>query len=396
MGDLRFCPDGGWLVMGVRTVPDDPSDHYDPQSGAIVACNRLRCGSCGEVVRSAAAVDVNRRLKPSELDRQYDTADWTTLPWIESSYAMRLYACRCSLFACHSDAPTLDPNFDPESDREPPNWTCSGHIEPLLPLDVDGFRVAEQADLAPLAERVLGGWCPRTGPPPANFFPGVWAARVYCRLKTLPEAEAWALSIAEGLGSSEAPVRGLALHFFALNPDAPGFERVLEAAEQGSLDDLGTIDRTWFGRTEDDPIQDDEEEFGVGFGQNAWLLRPLLNRVFRSSLPLDDVDVRARDLVRGAVLEDSDVLDAEALRDLAAADGEWVARNARAIVRGKNHEVWQFMDALRRARREENLIIGGMAVMKTGSRKKRELAEWLDGMPDDSPYTFVLKQALAR
>lgn len=397
MGELRFCPDGGWLVMGVRTVPEDPSDWYDPASGAIVGCGRLRCGGCGELVRSRSSVDAKRRLSPDQIDALYDTADWSTLPFIEDSYSMRLYACRCSLFACHSDAPTLDPHFDALADREPPNWTCSGHPEPSLPLDLDGFTIGGPDDLDPLAARVLGGWCPRTGPPPANFFPAVWAARAYRRLQPLSLADHWATAIAAGLDSAEAPVRGLALHFFFLNPHAPGFERVVQAAEGAELAELSTIERTWFGYTEDDELEEDEEEFGVGGGQNAWRLRTLLSRVEESTLPLDDLDIRARELVRAAVLANADAVNEEQLCDLARADGEWLARHARQVVRGKKHQVWQLMSALRDARREEPLIIAGVALMKVGAKKRRELAEWLEGVADDEgAYSLVLKQALKR
>ena len=52
--------------------------------------------------------------------------------------------------------------------------------------------------------------------------------------------------------------------------------------------------------------------------------------------------------------------------------------------------------ALRDARVEEHLLIAGMALLRVGAKKRRELAEWLAEMPDDdSPYKTTLLGALA-
>ena len=66
------------------------------------------------------------------------------------------------------------------------------------------------------------------------------------------------------------------------------------------------------------------------------------------------------------------------------------------ILRGKKTELWQLMGALCDARVEEHLLIAGMALLRVGTKKRRELAEWLAEMPDDdSPYKTTLLGALA-
>ncbi len=393
----RVCPGGGWLVHGARPVPEDPSDWYDPQSGVLVGCNRLSCYRCGADVRSAV-VHLDAELDPAGIEALY-AADWATVTVLSRDIPQtRLYACRCSVWQAWHAAATLDPDGDAPGEAEPPAWACQGHPQPTLPLDVDGVLLREEADLPALAARVLSGWCPRGGPPASNYFPALWAARVYCRLLMTPLAPAWAQSIVAGLDSDDPRAVGLALHAFALIPRAPGFEALLERAEAMAPGALSTPRRTWYGRTEDTPDADWRallELMGEDYGVDASYLRPLLMRLRCSTLPLDDLDVRARERVRAAVLASPDALDEEGLGELARGDGEWMARQARAIVRRKRHGVAAVMDALRAARNEEHLLIGATALAAVGAKKRRELAAWLDAMPDeDRPYRRVLKGVL--
>ncbi len=347
----RFCPDGGWLVKGPTPVPDDPSDFHDGLSGTTIGCNRLRCARCGADVRSQR-VWLDRELDDEARSALYAADDWTAIHGVHGSPEFRLYACRCATFQCTHSQATLDTNRDDLTAVEPPPWLCQGHPEPTLPLAVDGERVGGVADLRHLAERVLTGWSPSGAPPPAHYFPAVWAGRVHRRLHPLPEADEWARLIALGLHGDEYQ-RGLALHFFALEPDAPGFEEVVDLAERLEPARLGDVVRTWYGRSEDTSDQDWDELVGLMGGEccaRGSFLKTLLRRIGWIRIPPGEVDARALELVRAAVLADPSSLDDDALD---------IARNSK--------------------------------------KRRDELAAWIRSMPDDdSAYAAVLRRALKR
>ena len=392
----RFCPGGGWLVKEPTPVPRDPADHDDGVSDAVVGCNRLRCGRCAEWVRSHLAY-LDGALEPEAIAALYAAEDWTTLAAVTPNPEFRLYACRCSVYLCTSSTRTLDPDLDSLSQVEPPVWVCQGHPEPTLPLWLDGHDVSDVDDLRPLAERLLAGWVPRAAPPPTNFFPAGWASRVYHRLQPLPEADLWAAMVAEGLGRGEH-ARGLALRFFAMNPRAPGFEQVVEQAESRDPAELMAPIRTWFGRSEDTSDQDWQDLLdlmGGAYHHTTSVLRTLLRRVEWAELPLDDLDARCRELVRAAVIAAPDALDEHAIEALARDDGDWFARQAKAVLRGREDGVGELIGALRDARREEPLIVAGVAISTIGAKRRRELEAWLETTPsDDGAYRAVLRRAL--
>jgi hypothetical protein len=394
----RFCPDGGWLVKGPTPVPDDPSDFHDGLSGTTIGCNRLRCARCGADVRSQR-VWLDRELDDEARSALYAADDWTAIHGVHGSPEFRLYACRCATFQCTHSQGTLDTDRDDLAAVEPPPWLCQGHPAPALPLLVDGERVGGVDDLRPLAERVLTGWSPSEAPPPAHYFPAVWAGRVHRRLHPLPEADEWARLIALGLHGDEYQ-RGLALHFFALEPDAPGFEEVVELAERLDPARLGDVIRTWYGRSEDTSEQDWDELVALMGGEccaRGSFLKTLLRRIGWIQIPLDEVDARARELVRAAVLADPSSLDDDALDTLAAGDGDWLARQARTVVLALEDGVSALMSALRGANREEPLVVAGVAIAAISKKRRDELAAWIRSMPDeDSAYAAVLRRALKR
>jgi hypothetical protein len=132
---MRYCDGAGWLIGGRHELPSDPTE-CDTGQSSIRGCNRLRCGKCGQMVRSVPA-----RVRDGAID--YDTfeygalyalADLAVSPLLESSEDWRFYLCRCDCAHIFCET-SCDDRDNPWGF---PAWSCAGHPLTGLPRDTDG------------------------------------------------------------------------------------------------------------------------------------------------------------------------------------------------------------------------------------------------------------------
>ncbi len=335
----RVCRASGRIVPARTAVPDDLSDYNPPRALYGPGCSRLRCLECGVFVRNAPNLMAARDAS-AKAEELYETDDWSTLPYIEKSPGFRLYACRCTVYLCVRTTVMHDPgDFDPLEDVQFP-WRCAGHPPPTLPLDVDGASIRDESDVRRVLGDLLGGWTPSV--PGIDDNPTAWLVRLHLRLQETPLASVLGEAVAHG-------DLGVALMFFSHLPDAPGAAVLLA-------------------RLEDDPVA----------AAGSHVVRPATYEVVQSA-PMflaerATVDARSRTLLRSVLGGSGGVRDANLLDRLAAVDGDWLARNAGAVVAPEG--VSDLLGALARNAGWEFVTVAGIALVVAGGKHEAAARTW--------------------
>jgi hypothetical protein len=217
---MNRCDSNGWLIAN-RPLPDDPVD-YDLPKLPKIGCTRIRCSSCGAVVRSAAGF----AMKEPGTKIQLVGLDPTTSPLFKPDSAVRFYFCDCLY---HTEGGQLA-LYEPDgsfANQATQNWACAGHPTAGLPHDFDGAHVTTDK-LDELVDKALHGWVPgraRDEDKPRT----IWLARLHGRLAQTPHADQLATLVAAAIDHDDPMVRARALHFFIARPGAAaGAARALE------------------------------------------------------------------------------------------------------------------------------------------------------------------------
>lgn len=236
MSELRHCHDGGYVVSGKNRIPEDLCEYQHPHVAALIGCNRLKCGRCGDWVRHGPPGRVAKDDVRPRLAEAYEAASWSELPYLktESTRSYRLYVCRCSAWAGRRDYLMHDPDPSPFSQPILP-WFCAGHEVPTFPLELGhgehAMEISSQADAETLANRILDGWCPRRIDIKDKDGPAQWLAWMYAYLLGLPEADAFSRACAAQLADTDDVVTvGRILYLFRWFPQADGIGKVVDMA----------------------------------------------------------------------------------------------------------------------------------------------------------------------
>lgn len=231
MTTSRFCGDGGILVRARTRLPDDRCEYYLGDTRVVVGCNRLRCQRCDEWVRSEAGLTLSTET-PTRPDVLFASKNWSELPSLRRSNEVRLYSCRCTLWAAANDNP-IDNDHDSPVDPNVP-WKCEGHSVPELPTTLGELKIGVRTNWNLLAGKIMNGTRPRDlalGPGSLPDGPSLWLGWLYGYLRGLPIAENFSSAIGECVVDREPTTVGRALCFFTRFPRAAGYERILERAE---------------------------------------------------------------------------------------------------------------------------------------------------------------------
>lgn len=245
---MNFCPDGGFIVDGDGEVPDDPTAHAHELLPAV-GCNRLRCSTCGVIVRTARGVALDNRevSKPAV----YEAPDITKAPGMVSTLpAFRFYICRDHALIAKEWSRLDEKDPDVRVDLGVP-WRCSGHPVVELPHTFDGVVVNGDADLVDLVNRAAKQRFVPPGAPAEVRRGAVWLARLYHWLEGSRWQDVLAGAAAALLDDADAKVRGYALQFFVSAPALQGMRRVLEILEGDRAGYAGVKDEVT--RNDDDP-----------------------------------------------------------------------------------------------------------------------------------------------
>jgi len=223
---VTTCAGRGFLVDGAHVLPDDPTD-LDVDGLPIIGCSRLRCGRCGQPVRSAVGLSfaTGADVSATQLTALYDTPDLATSSLLQRGPSeLRLYLCRCARWLETSHHACVIENRD-DSDPDVP-WRCEGHPVIALPHDIHGTAVRSPEELRALVVRGFQGAAPpRTRS--VDTLRAEWIARLHARLQAKDAAVvvSGALSCLE---EHEPRARACALRFFYVVPSEQGRARVLE------------------------------------------------------------------------------------------------------------------------------------------------------------------------
>ena len=223
----NLCDHGGWLVSDQHSIPKDDFEYV--WAGGVLprGCNHLLCRRCELPVRNEPGYYPAAGTRPN-LAALYDLPDWDAASndWVASNPGWRLYVCKCEIFAVDR-IHALGNLDDFEVDEEPPPWSCGGHPRIILPGVVDGIRVVE-GDIDTLIEIALAGQYDTLVPAYLSDRAGGWLLRLYALLSPSAVADNLSIEVAAGLGSSHDSVRSRAAHFFELNWESSGAERIAE------------------------------------------------------------------------------------------------------------------------------------------------------------------------
>lgn len=234
----RVCADRGLLVDGDTRLASDPCEYYDKAVRALVGCARLRCASCGALVRGGPSGLTIKDGASIDAAALYAAPDWRVLPAFEqrepalrNERRVRFYACKCNRWeAARVDA--IENEHDSPSDPDLP-WSCAGHPAPELPVALGDISISATSNWASTVEQILGGRCPRDLAlvHHAGDGPSVWLGWLYAYLRGLPAADSLSSAIADRSGDPSPLVVGRVLYFFARFPAAKGIERLVQRAE---------------------------------------------------------------------------------------------------------------------------------------------------------------------
>jgi hypothetical protein len=373
MSNLRFCPHGGATVSGDLPVPDDRADYRHGRVPVFVGCNHLVCSECGEEVRQVPNLQVDGLY--SNLPDLNASNDWASLDCTSPGHDVRLYACACRGWLETHMHLMDDPDPEPGDPQLP--WRCQGHPIPELPTGLDGAELPDVASVIAAAKAALVGTIPADAPAPSSFVPTLWLNRLYGFFEGSPVAEAMAGVLAEALSSDDALVVGSALRFYVRFPLAPGFEGVLDLAEEVGLATTypcpygeGTIDRQ------------------VGDA--------VLSRASCAG-DEDPTDVRAVAMTLAGLTDEGLEVDHDIIRQLVREHPEWAARHAVAIVVADTRRLSPLMYGLKDADEAACEVAAGVALAGDPRIDADAIERLLDGSYwRNRPSKLVILGALAK
>lgn len=195
---LHLCMDGGWVVEPESPIGEQPFDFFYPR-GPVLGCSALVCQLCGQRVRNRVEAGA------------------------------RVYEC-----ACGPDAVVIARPVREGNDLIPrPAWRCAGHVPLGLPATIDGVTVARGVLAGIVLESLRGDWppaCPVYARPP-----GLWALRLYHALDDATAGLEIAAAATSAVLDADAHVRRGAIEVVRRIPNAPGVERLVDAARRPEL-----------------------------------------------------------------------------------------------------------------------------------------------------------------
>ncbi|MCO4772717.1 MAG: hypothetical protein KDA24_21980, partial [Deltaproteobacteria bacterium] len=356
-------------------VPDDPSDHWTHGVGDVFGCNRLVCGTCGASVRSVAHRGPAKTLGAEQLTELADTVDWSGSPLLKKAYFQRLYACRCTSFVESERRLVQDDDRDAFDVVLP--WSCGGHPMPALPVDSEGLTLSSDTDWGSVVRQVFDGEGPGGDHVSWNELPTSWLARLYHRMRGLPESVALSRAIATGLESERPEDVGSALLFFRWWPHAVGSEKVLPLA-----------DRVGGATVFPAPLRDisTPESPAITLGAQA-----------RAS---ETVAPELVEHLRGAATSTDDGVVgsgrfAPLLQALAMHDADWLARSAADVAAGDDTRADELLRALRDQGDDARVLAAGTALASAGLTEAVK-AFALSAFSQDRTYAPLLLRAVAQ
>ncbi len=372
MSGLRLCHAGGLLVHGAARLPEDPSEYCHAAVHAACGCNRMRCNSCGAMVRSQPNRGVLAGVAPQAL---YEAADWDGLSEPSSAVGsfkpFRLYTCRCVSWECGSAGVAIDREGESLNDPHM-DWACVGHPVPELPRVLNGVVIDLSTDWPDVVERVLRGWAPVALGVGSREGPALWLGWLYAWLLGSPAADALSRALAARAEDDDPLVRGRVRSFFSRFGAAPGIDRLIDGAIANPASALKTykIPEYMVGPSAFDAVvarleakQTDEVSVRAG-------------HAFRSALVASpDVPPPAVDVVKEALERFSSALDDAEVH-------QYLADNITAIEAARAGRWRAVMDVLAGWFNPNELghliVIGGMSLLERGVVPPTELRDWID------------------
>ena len=299
---MSRCLADGLLTGTDGLLGPEPFDHAFPAMAVAVACNHLRCRSCGKIVRAIDGYtfvsDLHARV--AEAFAQPDA--WLVQQGLlQPLAAVRTYLCACTAFSTSrivylDDEEPLAPN---------PPWQCDGHPDFAPPALLDGERIADDTDFTALLARA---WAEQLAPSAAPW-QGEWPSRLYALLEPGPLAARVADAALACLVHPEAQVAVRAALFFATHATLP---------QAGRLPEAYARDPAHFART--------QNAAAAGHDLRFWLLQSVARRLFE--VGPDDAATLAFARAMATAPGDKPLQLLGGLRKL---DADWVHRNAPAL-----------------------------------------------------------------
>jgi hypothetical protein len=351
-------------------MPAEPWVIDHPADPVRVPCSRLRCRRCGAEVRhrDSMAARADARVRAAEL---YEAPDWSALDWLERDRPARLHACRCTVFR-----ETLHRAIGEERDLFDtlvPDWECSGHPDPALPLSLDGTDLASVDAVPGLVARVLRGFGPPTDIAAMRVMPSLWLRRLAAQAEGTGVDDAVADCLADEIAGAN---RGAALHFFEHFPRSPHAIAVVDDAARhpGRVFEPAKLP-----------------------GEGAWLA-PTAGDVLVARIGgglRDELDGRCLAALRGAVVRGGGQLPEGLFDVLARRDAELFARAAPAVERSRPGSWRGVLRALEEAGRDELVLAAGIALAGAEAVGPDDLRGWASaGHRQSTGYALPLLLAL--
>jgi hypothetical protein len=213
------CRGGGRLVPADGHLPTAPWEFDADPACYVVGCNRLRCGSCGQLVQ----VRGPWRLLRGDIEWPTAHADpaWPTgtTGGVEHDPTVRLYICACQGWvADRVRAPELSMDWEPFLGEEAPPWSCDGHPPVTLPWAVDGVVWGDPEGAAALTRQALEGALASV-PRFLQAEPSAWLVRCERLLGHTKLAGVIRRVCANSLGDPDAKVRARAADLLRFRAD---------------------------------------------------------------------------------------------------------------------------------------------------------------------------------
>lgn len=213
---LNRCGLGGSLTSAREPLPAAAFE-YDHAALPRRGCNRLRCPTCGELVRHEDHQRVGTAMAPADAAALYARESVAGSPMVSPARDARLYLCRCRAWVQSRREDALaDPDPDSLPQRMGLAWRCAGHPPLTLPAELDGVTVTVAA-LPRLCAEALGGWSP-PGAAPADRSGVAWAARLHARLAGTEWADAVDSACTRALADASDEVQARARALLATIP----------------------------------------------------------------------------------------------------------------------------------------------------------------------------------
>jgi len=312
------------LVGPKRWLPNAPFDY----GWGSIGCNQLRCGKCGQLVRSR----------------------------VDAARFCRHYECACqSRDEYNYHVIGSDAGDDHEFRTA---WYCPGHPQLPLPIQLDGIDIAAVAPFSSIVSQTLAN--------PPFIAPGFrsssfWVQRLYRLLPAVSQQAAVGQAVAAQLASPDAATARAAIDFFCDIPAAPGGEHVAAVADRDH-------DRL---RATPDPVS-----------EGASLFDSMLEAINARLVLVNEgvpVDHAALSVARSALLS-GEAGDATVFR-VAKVDATWYCEHAADVVRARPADIEYALEAL------TSVPAAGRAlalqnIQNIGKAAARAVTSWMKEHPE--------------